>query len=60
MIEILGLIARIAFGVLSEVVWFWEPSDRPKYRHYKRALPPGETPLSRREWRAAESRGSSS
>ena len=54
MIEIIGLVARIAFGVLVEVVWFWEPSDRPRYRDYVRTLPPGEKPLTKREWRAVE------
>lgn len=58
MIEVIGLIARVALGVLSEVVWFWEPSDRPKYRDYVKTLPPDRKPLTRREWRAAErSRG---
>ncbi len=53
MIEILGLIARVAFGVLLEVVWFWDPSGRRKYRDYLQAIPAGWTPLSKREWKAA-------
>ena len=53
MIEILGLVVRVAFGVLLEVVWSWDPSDRPKYRDYFKTILAGGTPLSKREWKAA-------
>ena len=53
MIEVLGLIARVVFGVLLETIWFWGPSDRREYRSYVESLPQGTPRLSRREWRAA-------
>ncbi|WP_422391049.1 hypothetical protein [Arthrobacter sp. N1] len=53
MLEILGLVARVAFEVLLEVIWFWWPADRHEYNAYVDAVPPGEKPLSRRKWKAA-------
>lgn len=53
MLEILGLIARVAFGVLSEVIWFWDPWNRPKYCDYLKSVPAGQKALSKREWKAA-------
>ena len=52
MIEILGLVVRVAFGVLLEVAWSWAPSDRPRYRDYFKTIPAGGTPLSKRGWKA--------
>jgi hypothetical protein len=53
MLEILGLVARVAFGVLLEVLSFWIPWDCPTYRGYLRTVPADTTPLSKREWKAA-------
>jgi hypothetical protein len=54
-IEVLVLVGKIVFEVLLETIphWNWGSSGR-KYRTYVHALPPGETPLTRRQWRAAE------
>ena len=57
MLEIFGLVARVAFEVLLEVMWFWWPADRREYNAYVDALPPGEKPLSRRKWKAADEAG---
>ncbi|MFJ6002407.1 hypothetical protein [Arthrobacter sp. NPDC092385] len=63
MIELVGLAVRIAFAALVESFPYWSLSGRRTYRDYLRAVQPGVTALSRREWRAAgrsgDPRGSS-
>jgi hypothetical protein len=53
-IEIVGLIARIAFEAVLETFPFWGSSGRRSYRDYVRALPSGSTPVPRRTWRKEE------
>jgi hypothetical protein len=53
-IEVIGLVARIVLEVVFETFPSWGFSGRRTYREYVRGLPPGEKPLGRRAWRAAE------
>ncbi len=49
----IGLLAEIGFAVLIESIEFWDFSGRRKYGDYLKGIPLGETPLSKREWKAA-------
>lgn len=53
MLEFLGLAARVAFEVLFELIWCWDPSDRLKYRDYLKTVPAGQKPVSKRQWKAS-------
>ncbi len=54
MLEILGLIARVALGVLYEVLCFWSPSERPSsYGDYLKKVRAGTAPLTKRQWKDA-------